>query len=136
MSGKLSTELPDLTSAELTVMKALWEGERQSAREIHDRLGETVDWAYSTTRTVLDRMAKKGLVERVPFHGLFLFRPRVTRPRGLASLVRQFAESVLEVPAARVVSLFSESEALTDDERAELLTLIEASERAEEDDAR
>ena len=85
--------------------------------------------------TVLDRMAKKGLVARVPFHGLYLFSPRVSRPRGLASLVRQFAESVLEVPAARVVSLFSESEALTATERDELLRLIEASSLQEDGDA-
>ncbi len=135
MSNEKGLELPDLTSAELTVMKALWAGERQSAREVHDRLGDSVDWAYSTTRTVLDRMAKKGLVARVPFHGLYLFSPQVSRPRGLASLVRQFAESVLEVPAARVVSLFSESEALTAAERDELLQLIEASGLQEDGDA-
>jgi len=105
-------------------MKALWESEGQSAREIHDRLDSSLDWAYSTTRTVLDRMAKKGLVERTSFHGLYLFRPKVSRPRGLASLVRRFAESVLEVPASRVVSLFSESEALTEPERRELLKII------------
>ncbi len=135
MSDKELLELPDLTSAELTVMKALWAGERQSAREVHDQLGDSVEWAYSTTRTVLDRMAKKGLVARVPFHGLYLFSPRVSRPRGLASLVRQFAESVLEVPASRVVSLFSESEALTAMERDELLQLIEASSLSEDRDA-
>ena len=83
-------------------------------------------WAYSTTRTVLDRMVKKGLLERGSFHGVYLYQPRISRPLGLARLVRDFAERVLELDSAAVLPLFARSEALSEEEVAELSRLLEA----------
>lgn len=119
--------LPDLSRTELDVMKVLWnapEG-RLSAREVHDHLAASLDWAYSTTRTVLDRMAKKRLLDRQSFHGVLLYAPRISRPLGLARLVRDFAERVLELDHAAVVPLFARSEALTADEVEELARLLD-----------
>ena len=50
--------------SELEVLKALWSSQRLSAREIHDRIGEAQDWSYSTTRTVIQRMVDKGMIEQ------------------------------------------------------------------------
>ena len=99
------TELPQLTPAELEVMKVLWSRDGLSAREIHDELGERLRWAYSTTRTTVERMVRKGLVEKSPFHGLHIYRASVSRATGLARLVRDFARDVLESSHIPVVSL-------------------------------
>jgi predicted transcriptional regulator len=122
-----SPRLPDLSRSELDVMKVLWsapEG-RLSAREVHDQLAGPLDWAYSTTRTVLDRMAKKSLLDRQSFHGVLLYAPRISRPLGLARMVRDFAERVLELDHGAVVPLFARSEALTADEVEELARLLD-----------
>jgi BlaI family penicillinase repressor len=118
--------LPELNKTELAVMKVLWRSGRLSAREIHDRLGSSSGWAYSTTRTVIDRMERKGLVGREEFHGLNLYRPGVTKAAGLAGLVREFAEKVVELDWAPVVSLFAQSHALTPEEIEELSQLLAA----------
>ena len=103
----------------------LWRHGRLSAREVHERLGDPVDWAYSTTRTNIDRMAAKGLIGKRRFHGIYLFEPRISRPAGLAGVVRELAERVLEVDYAPIVSLIAEGTDLTDDEIAELERLLE-----------
>ena len=117
--------LPDLTKSELAVLKVLWSGGEASAREVHEGLAEGVDWAYSTTRTTLDRMAAKGLLSKRSFHGIYLYAPRVSKVAGLAGLVRDLAERVLEVDYAPVVSLFAESKHLTAEEVEELSRLLE-----------
>lgn len=117
--------LPEVARTELEVLKVLWEEGRLSAREVHGRLAGGQGWAYSTTRTVLDRMVKKGLLERASFHGVFLYRARISRPLGLARLVRDFAERVLELDSAAVLPLFARSEALTAEEVGELSRLLE-----------
>jgi len=117
--------LPELSALELEVMKVLWRSKRLSAREVHERVGEALGWAYSTTRTILDRMAKKGVAAKRPFHGLHLYEPAISRPRGLAARVREFAERVLEIDPAPVVSLFAASGALTDEEVEELSRLLQ-----------
>ena len=117
-------KLPQLTSAELDVMKVLWQAGKLSAREAHERLAGRQGWAYSTTRTMLERMAAKGLLRKRAFHGLHLYAPRVSRVEALARRVRDFAREVLETRHVPVVSLFAESEALTADELRELEALL------------
>lgn len=118
--------LHDLTRSELAVLKVLWSANDElSAREVHDRLANATGWAYSTTRTNLDRMADKGLVGKRSAHGIYLFAPRITRAAGLAGVVRELAERILETDYAPVVSLFADARALTADEVEELERLLE-----------
>ncbi len=128
-SGSRKGPLPRLAAAELEVMKALWRAEPQSAREIHDRVGRGTGWAYSTTRTVVERMVEKGLVSKTDSHGLHLYAPLISRAAGLARLVRDFAEQVLELKRAPVAALFAESEALTPEELEDLRALLESEEK-------
>ena len=120
------TSLPALTRPELDVMKALWREGRLGAREVHDRVGTRHGWAYSTTRTTLERMIKKGLVAKKPLHGLYVYSASVSRARGLAGMVRAFAEDVLEADYAPVVSLFAQTNTLSQDEIDELYAVLEA----------
>ena len=117
-------KLPQLAPAELDLMKVLWANGSLSAREVHERLSQRTGWAYSTTRTVIERLVRKGLLRKQDSHGLHVYAPAVSRPTGLAQLVRDFAEQVLELRDVPVAALFSESDALTPDELAELRTLL------------
>ncbi len=117
-------DLPQLTPAELEVMKVLWDADGLSAREVHQHVGESQDWAYSTTRTTIDRMVRKGLVGKSSYHGLHVYRPSVSRASGLARLVRDFAHQVLESSHVPVVSLFAESGNLSAEEIEELRQLL------------
>lgn len=122
------TELPQLTSTELEVMKVLWAGDGLSAREIHERLGDRLEWAYSTTRTTVERMVLKGLVGKNAFHGLHIYSASVSRASGLARMVRDFATQVLETSHVPVVSLFADSGKLSDEEIEELRQLLDGEE--------
>jgi predicted transcriptional regulator len=121
-------DLPQLTPAELEIMKVLWNADGLSAREVHDDLEGRLSWAYSTTRTTIERMVRKGLVAKEPFHGLHIYRASVTRASGLARLVRDFANHVLQTSHAPVVSLFADSGALTEEEISELRRLLDDAE--------
>ncbi len=118
-------QLPQLTQVELGIMKVLWKEGRLSARELHGLLGSEFDWAYSTTRTTIERMVKKGLLEKNAFHGIHLYQPVISRAQGLARLVRDFAKNVLEVNPTPVVSLFADAGKLDEGDLAELRDLLD-----------
>ena len=122
-----AVRLPSFTGPELDVMKAFWRDGDLGAREVHDRVGIGLGWAYSTTRTTLERMVKKELVVKKEFHGLNVYAAAVSKARGLAGMVRTFAEQVLEADYAPVVSLFADSQALSPAEIDELHSILEAS---------
>jgi predicted transcriptional regulator len=64
---------------EHAVLMALWELERASVRQIHERVGVPTGLAYTTTAKVLDRLAGKGLVARTREGQVWVYRPRVAR---------------------------------------------------------
>lgn len=123
--------LPQLSPAELELMKVLWDADGLSAREVHERLAEQLGWAYSTTRTTLERMVRKGLVSKSSCHGLLLYSPAVSRAAGLARLVRDFARQVVETSHGPVVSLFADSGTLDEREIEELSRLLDQADESE-----
>lgn len=122
---------PELSRAELDLIRILWGSDGLSAREIHERLDPGYGWAFSTTRTMLDRMVAKGHLAREPFHGVNLYRALLSRPQGLAPLVRHFADRVLGADHSAVVGLFASASDLTPAEVEELARLV-ADARGEE----
>ncbi len=122
----MNKTIPDLSKAEYGILQALWRDQdgKMSVREVHDQISETYNWAYSTTKTMMDRMVKKGLLNRENFHGVFLYKPLVSRPAGLVKLVQFFADRVLELDYGSVVSLFARSKSLTPEEIEELSRLL------------
>ena len=52
----------ELTEAEWAIIKAVWEMEPCTAPDIREKLRRETAWAYSTVRTLMDRMVVKGLL--------------------------------------------------------------------------
>lgn len=116
--------LPDLTKAEFDILRIIWKNGKLSVREVHDQITTTHDWVYSTTKTMMDRMIRKQLLAREQFHGVFLYRPLISRPTGFTRFVQFFADRVLELDYGEVVALFSKSKALNPEEMRELEKLL------------
>lgn len=116
--------LPDLTKAEFNILRIIWKSGKSSVREVHDQVTAAHDWAYSTTKTMMDRMVRKQLLSREKFHGVFVYRALISRPTGFTRLVQFFADQVLELDYGEVVALFSRSKALTAEEIRELEKLL------------
>jgi len=115
---------PDLSRAEFEILNVLWKHGRSSVREVHDRVERARGWAYTTTKTIMDRMAAKDLLRRGAFHGITLYEPLISKPAGLARFVEFFARRVLDADTRSVVALFGQSEAVTAKELRELERIL------------
>jgi len=69
----------ELTEAEWTIIKAVWDSEPCAAPAIQEKLHKQTGWTYSTVRTVLDRMVAKGLLTSEKVRHLTLYRSTATR---------------------------------------------------------
>jgi BlaI family penicillinase repressor len=69
----------ELTEAEWTIIKAVWEHEPCAAPAIQEKLLKKTGWTYSTVRTLMDRMVAKGLLGAEKVRNLTLYRSAVTR---------------------------------------------------------
>ncbi len=52
----------ELTEAEWAIMRAVWEHQPCAAGTIQEALAANKGWAYSTVKTTMDRMVRKGLL--------------------------------------------------------------------------
>ena len=109
---------PDLTTAELRVMKALWTVEHGTVAEVRSELAKRgQELAYTTVMTLLGRLATKGAVavdkEREPF----VYRPAHRKESVLRDRLREFVREVFDGQAESLVLNLVEDESLS---RAEL----------------
>lgn len=115
--------LPELSKAEYQIMKVLWKKGELSIREVHECLRN--DWAISTSKTVIERLHKKGLLQRRNSHGINVYASAISRPAGLARWIGFIADHVLEMDPQIVVSMFHKNEKITDEELGELTQLVD-----------
>lgn len=122
---KKQATLPEISQAELTVLRPLWRGDALSVRDVHDQVVEQTGWAYTTTKTVMDRMVGKGLLSRDSRGNSFVYTPEISKPAGLARMVQFFADRILETDSLAVVNMFKGTGTLSSDELDELSRLVE-----------
>jgi predicted transcriptional regulator len=118
----------EITPVEFDIVKLLWKCKRLSSREIHEMIVKKNDWTYSTTRTVIDRMVKKGYLSKENFHGIYIYGAKVSKVKLLARQVSQFAEKILETDPLALLPLFAKSEILTEEELDKLKALLKEKE--------
>src|SRR5215510_6505168 len=75
----------DLTEAEWSVIKAVWLNEPCTAPLIQQTLQKKTGWTYSTVRTLMDRMAAKGLLSAVKQGKITRYRSSITREQAQRS---------------------------------------------------
>lgn len=85
--------LLDLAPLELDCMNTLWPLGEATVREIRDGLAARRARAYTTIMTIMDRLARKGVVERRKAGRAYIYRPRLTAEEARAQALTQVVES-------------------------------------------
>ena len=75
----MSKPVVELTEAEWSIIKAVWEQEPCTAPAIQEKLHRATDWTYSTVRTLMDRMVVKGVLKARKEGKLTIYHSVVTR---------------------------------------------------------
>jgi predicted transcriptional regulator len=77
-----------LGDLEREVMAKLWDAnEPLTVRQVHEALSRDRDLAYTTVMTVLDRLAKKGVVVQQKADRAYRYTPAQTREEMTASVM-------------------------------------------------
>ena len=119
----------ELTEAEWSIIKAIWDHEPATAPEVQIRLHAYTQWTYSTVRTLMDRMVAKGLLASEKRRNLTLYRSAITREQAQRSELRYALKHAFDGALAPMVQCLIESEKVSPAELAELERLIRARKR-------
>ena len=102
----------DLAPLELDCMNTLWPMGEASVRQIRDQLAGRLPRAYTTIMTIMDRLARKGVVERRKAGRNYVYRANLSaaeaRSQALGQVVNGFfggsKEAVLRELSAGTMS--------------------------------
>src|SRR5262249_479339 len=83
----------DLAPLELDCMNTLWPMGEGTVREIRDRLAERRPRAYTTIMTIMDRLARKGVVERRKVGRAYTYRANVSPDEAPPQTPRQLVDN-------------------------------------------
>jgi predicted transcriptional regulator len=81
---------------EISVMDILWMGGECSVRDVVDRLGRPL--AYTTVMTTLDRLYKKGFLDRRKSERAFLYSSRLPRREWERKMAGDLVAGILAGP--------------------------------------
>src|SRR5271154_2303329 len=86
--------LLDLAPLELDCMNTLWPMGEGTVREIRDGLAARRPRAYTTIMTIMDRLARKGVVERRKVGRAYMYSPNLSaedaRTQALGQVIENF----------------------------------------------
>ncbi|GAA6150720.1 BlaI/MecI/CopY family transcriptional regulator [Pseudoteredinibacter isoporae] len=107
----------EFSDFELEVMHYFWECERLSAPQVHQAIDQKRDISYSAVKTIIDRLEKKGAVNRAGQEGRTIYySAAVERGRVRLPMIRQFINKVfLGKSQSLAVHLLEEEELSLDD---------------------
>jgi BlaI family transcriptional regulator, penicillinase repressor len=83
----------DLAPLELDCMNTLWPVGEATVREIRDLLAPRRPRAYTTIMTIMDRLARKGIVERKKVGRAYIYRPNLSAEEARSQALGQVVEN-------------------------------------------
>lgn len=113
-----------ISDAEHAVMEVLWEKSPQTAAEVCEKVCEDRDWSMPTVKTLLSRLVAKGAVSTQPDGRRFLYTPLLGRSDYVGGESRRLVDRLFGGRAAPLFAHLAETEALTDDDIAEIERLL------------
>lgn len=116
---------PELTEAEWTIMKVVWTNEPCAAGTVQEALAKTKDWAYSTVKTTMDRMAGKGLLEITKIRNLQLFSSMISEDDAKKGEFRKMLKRAFDGALTPMMQFLIEEEGLSKGELNQLRKIVD-----------
>ncbi len=115
----------ELTDAEWEVMGIIWDRGSCTAGDVREALAERRGWAYSTVKTTMDRMVRKGILRLQRIRNLQVFSARISRSEVAGTEVRRLLHRAFDGAVAPMVNHLVANEKLTPEDLEALRQLIE-----------
>ena len=113
-----------ISEAEHAVMEALWKKAPQSAADVCEKVCGERGWSMPTVKTLLARLVAKKAVETQPDGRRFLYSPAIERSAYVGGESRRLLDRLFKGRAAPLFAHLAETEALTQDDIAEIESLL------------
>lgn len=121
-----------LTDSEWKIMNCLWRHSPLTARDVREELQEETEWAYTTVKTLMNRLVDKGLLEARKRANTSYYRPLLSRGQARSEAFHNFLERAFDGTLAPFLGFLKEED-LSEADRKTLKRMLEEREEADGD---
>lgn len=114
-----------ISEREWALLEALWATEAATARQVAEAVRDQYDWAYTTVKTMLDRLEAKGLVTVTKVGPVRQYTAALSRRQARIGAWKGFVTKVFGGDVAPALQFLASDVDLTAADREALRTLIE-----------
>jgi BlaI family penicillinase repressor len=114
----------ELTQAEWEIISSVWEHQPCAAPTVQEALEKKKGWSYSTVKTLMDRMVKKGLLKTERIRNLILYRSAITRPQAQRREIMRTVKRAFDGALTPMMQFLIENNKLSKNQLDELEKLI------------
>ena len=115
----------ELFESEWTILQAVWKLEPCTAPTIQETLYSKKKWAYTTVKTMMDRMVKKGLLQTDKIRNLYLYSSAVTQAQARKSEITRTLKRAFNGTFTPMMQFLVENDQLSEREYRELERLVQ-----------
>jgi len=124
----------ELTEAEWAIMRAVWQHQPCAAGTVQEALATTKGWAYSTVKTTMDRMVRKGLLQTQQIRNLTLFSTTVDEVDAKRGEFYRMLKRAFDGALAPMMQFLVEHEGLSAEEARQLREITRRGTKAAKSD--
>ena len=118
-----------LTEPEWQLMNTLWSRHPATARDIIEFMPGESKWAYTTVKTMLTRLVKKGAIAESKRGSISVYEPLVTQKTARKSAMKNLVDKVLDGAVEPIMHFLIEEKKLSKKERQQLIKMLEEMEQ-------
>jgi len=114
----------ELTEAEWAIMNVVWRNEPCAAGTVQEILAKSKDRAYSTVKTTMDRMVKKGFLKVDRIRNLQLFSSKVNKAEAKSGEFRKMLKRAFDGALTPMLQFLLDGNNLSQEQIRELETMM------------
>ena len=114
----------ELTETEWSILEIAWKRQHCTAPDVQELLKKRRGWAYSTVKTLMDRMVDKGLLETERVRKMILYRPGIKRVQAQRAELVRTAKRAFHGAFSPLVEFLLDDNKLSKEELGHLAKMI------------
>ena len=113
-----------LSKAEWQIMNVLWQDNPTTARELIERLPLGVNWAYTTVKTMLNRLVDKKALTEYKQGNTSFYKPLISQRKARLNAFKSLLDQAFNGATGPLVHFLIEEQKLSDKQRQEILGVL------------
>ena len=118
----------------MELLQHVWDLKRANVAQVHERVLETREVAYTTVMTVLKKLADKGYLRYEKQGNAYIYSPAEAPETVRSTILSDIIEKVFKGSPVALVQALVDRETLSEEEHTEIQALLDAMRRRSDAD--